>query len=592
MSGVSFRTVAQVTLILFEESVEFFVSRSIPTGNIVHLFATDSSVASTDTNNAQTWKLSKLYNKPTLQPDTVYVRVTCSNGTVPTPPFFTIAYTYYVTVIDARLTLPSRELVLLTNNYNVGTPRTMEYIYDLPQGVGVVSVVPPTIPDPNPISDFTPEGSTEPLGLTNYGAPTVTVIPNGPGNYSLRILQNFGEAGTNTIQVSLLFNRFNAYRTYTFTYNVLQVGNLRIGGFAAAPFLIDALSYDQTYSTNIAPRYIHNEVIANPNLTLNTDQTIHEVLGNTTSILPSTTYYNVTVSDVVDTLVGSMANFPLVKCRRQNDFVIFELDNRSSVAQYELCILRNLQFDGGNKVRSDVLLNKLLGFANDTLFSSLNLITNLQSIQSDRAFLRVVPPVISLELDITVNQQEGMIRQAESVRLYNFLMVDETVGYKRFENSTGFPERILPMSFTKTKILKFKFLYNRMAEVQNIDTNGIPVQFLEPYYITLRFQFRSTNSSTNTSSMNMGRNRDQERDRGTNMTQKSQHPSSQHEGIVESFITLTGTSSSPEIVLDTPIMGIQMVEMIDARLPKQAEAVATSNGRRTILGYVVDKALM
>ena len=116
-----------------------------------------------------------------------------------------------------------------------------------------------------------------------------------------------------------------------------------------------------------------------------------------------------------------------------------------------------------------------------------------------------------------------------------------------------------------------------MAEVQNIDTNGIPVQFLEPYYVTLRFQFRSTNTNTNTNGNN---------------TSGSQHPSNQHEGIIESFITLTGTSSDPEIILDTPIMGIQLVEMVDARLPKQAEAVATSNGRRTILGYVVDKALM
>jgi hypothetical protein len=573
MSGTSFRTVAEVTLILFEESVEFFVSRSIPTGNIVHLFATDSSVASTDTNNAQTWKLSKVYSAPTLQPDVVYVRVTCSNGTVPTPPFFTIAYTYYVTVIDARFNIPSKELVLLTNAFDSMTPRTMEYLYNLPEGVGVVSVVPSTIPDPNPVSDFTPEGSTEPLGLTNYGSPTVTMIPNGPSNYTLRILQNFGEPGTNTIAVSILFNRFNAYRTYIFTYTVLQIGELRIGGFAAAPFLIDALSYDQVYATNVAPRYIHNDVLANPVLVLNTDSTIHEALGNDTSILPSNTYYNVTVSDVVDTLVGSMGNFPLVKCRRQNDFVIFELDNRSSVAQYELAILRNISFDNGNKVRSDVLINKLFGFVNDSLYSSLNSITNLQTIQSDRAFIRVVPPVISLELETTVNQQEGMIRQSESVRLFNFLMVDETSGYKKFENPQQYPERILPMSFTKTKILKFHFLYNRMAEVQNIDTNGIPVQFLEPYYVTLRFQFRTTNTNTNQN--------------GNNNV-----PSSQHEGIIESFITLTGTSSDPEIILDTPIMGIQLVEMVDARLPKQAEAVATSNGRRTILGYVIDKSLM
>ncbi len=577
MSGTSFRTVAEVTLILFEESVEFFVSRSIPTGNIVHLFATDSSVASTDTNNAQTWKLSKVYNAPTLQPDVVYVRVTCSNGTVPTPPFFTIAYTYYVTVIDARFNIPSKELVLLTNAFDSMTPRTMEYLYNLPEGVGVVSVVPSTVPDPNPVSDFTPEGSTEPLGLTNYGSPTVTMIPNGPSNYTLRILQNFGEPGTNTIAVSILFNRFNAYRTYIFTYTVLQIGELRIDGFAAAPFLIDALSYDQVYATNIAPRYIHNEVLTNPVLVLNTDTTIHSALGNDTSILPSNTYYNVTVSDVVDTLVGTMGNFPLVKCRRQNDFVIFELDNRSSVAQYELAILRNISFDNGNKVRSDVLINKLFGFVNDSLYSSLNSITNLQTIQSDRAFIRVVPPIISLELETTVNQQEGMIRQSESVRLFNFLMVDETSGYKKFENSQQYPERILPMSFTKTKILKFHFLYNRMAEVQNIDTNGIPVQFLEPYYVTLRFQFRTTNTNTN---------------QNGNNTSASQHPSSQHEGIIESFITLTGTSSDPEIILDTPIMGIQLVEMVDARLPKQAEAVATSNGRRTILGYVVDKALM
>jgi hypothetical protein len=59
----------------------------------------------------------------------------------------------------------------------------------------------------------------------------------------------------------------------------------------------------------------------------------------------------------------------------------------------------------------------------------------------------------------------------------------------------------------------------------------------------------------------------------------------------ESYITLTGTESSPTINLDSPIEGIQCVEMVDARMPKFAEGVALVDQRRAILGYVVDESL-
>jgi hypothetical protein len=570
MSGTSFRTVSEVTLILFEESVELFISRSIPTGNIVHLFATDASVSATDTNNAQTWKLSKVYNKATTHPDTIYVRVTCSNGTIPTPPFFTVAYTYFVNVVDARFNIPTRELVLLTNSYNTLNPRTMEYTYDFPENIGVVSVVPSTPSEPNPISSFIAEGTTESTGSPTYGNPVVTVEPAASaGNYRLRIVQNYTEPGTNTIDVTILFNRYNAYRTYTFTYNILQIGDLRYQGYAAAPFLIDALSYDNLNLTNIAARYIHNSVLNSGGATvvLNGNTTIHEALGNDTSILPSTTYYNVEVSDFVNSLVTSMNNFPLVQCRRQNDFVLFELDNRSTIADYHFAIQRSITFDSGEIVRCEPLINRLLGFTSEELTSSENTITSLQTIQANQIFLRVVPPVISLELEAVVNQQEGIVRQSESVRLFNFLMNDSNTGYKRFENTREFPERILPFNSNKIRILRFKFLYNRMGEVQNIDTNGIPVEFLEPYYITLRFQFRIPNVGSNSSNTNSY-------------------------DIIDSYITLTGTEAVKEIILDQPIVGIQLVEMTDARLPKQAEAVATSSGRRSILGVVVDRSLI
>jgi len=293
----SFRSVSEITLILFEEAVEFFISRSIPSGNIVHLFATDANVASTDTNNAQTWKLSKVYTKATTRPDTIYVRVTCSTGSTPTPPFYTLAYTYYVTVVDARVSIPSRELVLINND---NPTRTMEYFYDFPKGVGLISIVPSTVPDPNPVSIFTaPDGTV----TNDYGNAQVSVVPNGPGNYRLRVQQDFADQGVNTVDVTILFNRYNAFRKYTLTYNVINAGDLKVNGRPAVPFLIDFLSYDNVYLNNIAARFIHESAIPGIRTVLNSDQSIHSVLGNDTSILPPNTFYNVGVSDAIDQLV-------------------------------------------------------------------------------------------------------------------------------------------------------------------------------------------------------------------------------------------------------------------------------------------------
>jgi hypothetical protein len=247
--------------------------------------------------------------------------------------------------------------------------------------------------------------------------------------------------------------------------------------------------------------------------------------------------------------------------------VYFELDNRSTVAQYEFGIQRSITFDNGAIVRCDPLINKLFGIVNETNASTADPITGLQTIKGQRVFTRVVPPVISLELETIANQQEGVVRQSESMRLYNFLMVDNETGYKKFESQRQFPNRVVQPNAMRIKILRFNFLYNRMAEVQNIDTNGIPVQFLEPYYVTLHFQFRVPKPSA------------------------SGRSSAEDFDLTDSFITISGTESTHEVVLESPVTGIQLVELVEARLPHQAEAVATANGRRAILGYVVDKAL-
>jgi hypothetical protein len=137
-------------------------------------------------------------------------------------------------------------------------------------------------------------------------------------------------------------------------------------------------------------------------------------------------------------------------------------------------------------------------------------------------------------------------------------MKDEKCDYKSFTSYREFPERRLPLQSTRTSTLKFNFLYNRMNEVSNTGVLGIglPVQFLEPYYVTLRIQTRTRDND-----------------------------------ISESFITLHGTESSPIINLDAPIEGLQFVELVEARIPRQAEAVVTPGVRRAILGYVVDESL-
>lgn len=556
MSDISYRTLANVTLILFEESVEFFISRSIPTGNIVHMFATDANVSATDTNNAQTWKLSKLYNAATTVPDVIYIRVTCSNGTVPTPPFFTISYTYYVTVVDARFNFPSQELVLLTSTYSPSNRRTLEYIYDLPKDVGVISLSPSTVSDPNPVSSFVIEGTDTPVA--DYGPPLVEVIPNGPGNYRLRVVQSFGDAGVNDISFTLLFNRYNAFRKYSLTYRVLQVGNVGVGGFAAAPFLIDLMSYDGLTGTKGTIRYIHGSVVNGEQLVLNSDDKFASALGGSTSRLESFEYYDTSVKDVADQLVRLTDNFPLVKFVRQDSFVYFQLDNKSTVADFRLNLARRIDFDNGAYIRSDPLINKVFGFNADEASSSVSAVTGFQTILADQALMCVTPPVISLELESVANQHEGTVRQAQSVRLFQFLMVDEDCGYQPFKSYREFPERKLPQSSNRYTSLRFHFLYNRMNEVSNTGILGIglPVQFREPYYVTLRISNKNRDDSIN-----------------------------------ESFITLYGTDPSPVISLDTPLEGLQHVELVDARIPRQAEAVVTPGVRRSILGYVTDMSL-
>ena len=559
MSGSSLRSLTSVTLILFEESVELFVSRTIPTGNIVHLFATDSSVATTDTNATQTWKLSKVYKKATTIPDTIYVRVTCSTGATPVPPFFTVSYTYEVTVIDARLVLPTRELVLLTDAYSPGTPRTIEYIYDLPKNVGVVSLAPSAPGDPNPVSELLDAETGEVVVTPAYGAPTVSVIPaSTPGNYRLRVLQNFDQPGVNTIVFTLLFGRFNAFRNYSLNYNVIRSNaQLAINGCAAVPFLIDLMSYDHFNDYRMTARYVDPTTFGS-SVIINNPERFASILGSNVTPLPALEYYGTTVSDLIDELIGALDNFPLLKLRRKNDMLSFYLDNRSTTAQYEFVIGRLITFDNGTYIRTDPRITDVFGFGTGSLSSTVDPITSFHTITASEIFTRVVPPIISLELEVSANQQEGSIRQAESVRLFTFYMVGES-SHRKFESTKMYPERALEAaSANRMGFLRFHFVYNRLQEVtdQVARNVGIPVQFVEPYYITIRITSKSRD----------GKN-------------------------VESYITLTGTESSPSVTLDAPLNNIVLVEVMEARIPNQAEPPATIDTRRAIMGYVVDTSL-
>ncbi len=559
MSGSSFRSLTSATLILFEESVELFVSRTIPTGNIVHLFATDSTIATSDTNGTQTWKLSKLYKKATTIPDTIYIRVTCSNGATPVPPFFTISYTYEVTVIDARVVLPSRELVLLTDAYGPGTPRTLEYLYELPKNVGVVSLAPSLPGDPNPVSELIDAETNEVLVTPAYGAPTVSVIPaSTAGNYVLRVLQNFDQPGTNTITFTLLFGRFNAYRNYVLNYNIIRSnGALAINGFAAVPFLIDLMSYDHLHDYRMTARYVDPTALGT-SVIINSPDRFTAILGPNATPLPAIEYYGTTVSDLIDELIGVLDDFPLVKLKRQNDVLSFYLDNRSTTATYEFALTRAITFDSGVYIRTDPRLTDVFGFSGETLPSSVSPVTSLQTVTASEVFTRVVPPIISLELEISANQQEGLIRQAESVRLFTFYMVGED-SHRKFESTNMFPERALEAaSANRAGFLRFHFLYNRLLEVsgQGVRNVGLPVQFIEPYYITIRVTSKGRDSKP-----------------------------------VDSYITLTGTESSPSITLEAPLNNVVLVEVMEARIPKQPEPPATVDTRRAIMGYVVDTSL-
>jgi hypothetical protein len=566
MSGQSFRTLTNVTLILFEETVELFISRTIPTGNIVHLFATDSVVTATDTNNSQTWKLSKIYKQGTKVPDTLYVRVTCSNGTTPTPPFFSIAYTYEVTVIDARFHIPLRELVLLTPAHNnTENPRSIEHFYNLPVDIGVVSMAPSLLDDPNPLSTFEADDDdidADQQQQQQQHQPVVSVVPvqNAPGRYRVRVLQQFGQPGTNTITFTLLYGRFNAYRTYVLTY-VVKKSEFSIGGYAAVPFLVDMMSYDKRADHRITARYISPSLSpSSSQFILNSPERFQTALGPVmTSPLPPAEFYGVGMGDLIDEVVDVMNKFPLVKLKRQSDMLYFEADNRSTTARYEIAIARQIDFDNGAWIRVDPTITQVFGFMDDVAKSKVSDITGLQTIRSSRVFTRVVPPIISLELESVTNQQEGAIRQAESVRLFTFYLADNATGYNVFNSPNMYPARALDAATsTRTNVLKFHFRYNRMLESSSRGTRGVglPVQFLEPYYVTLRVVSRGRDNKTS-----------------------------------DSFIVLTGIDSSPTVELDAPLNNVVLVEVMEARIPKQPEPPATVDNRRAILGYVVDKAL-
>jgi hypothetical protein len=98
-------------------------------------------------------------------------------------------------------------------------------------------------------------------------------------------------------------------------------------------------------------------------------------------------------------------------------------------------------------------------------------------------------------------------------------------------------------------------LCNRQHEIANPPTGDILVEFVKPYFITLKLEFRAADNPNNVT--------------------------------VSSLITLYGTESVKTVTLDTPISGVASIEVVEASMPKIVQpAVAPS--RSVFMGYIAD----
>ena len=528
-------TTINKTIYLVESKVEFAATMGSFPANIESIECSDDA-AVVEPTNVQQIKLYKYYTD-SVGVDTITVKITLVTTVV-------YEYMYNVTVEDSRIDVPDAQLMLLNSSYSIFSPRTSTYTFKVPLTVIGVNII---------SSEFIPSSTNIPVP---YMPPVVVLPPPIPGeSKKIEITQSIGEEGRNIIILEYLFASIPS-RRYPFQIRSLYVGDCSINGYTAAPFLIDLNAFDLGEQKKICANYIHT-LFLNPSTSVRYNikkSTIQEIIGGTTksSLLSSNYYYNNTIDEIQDFLVDRMSNFPLVQITKDNaNYTIFELIQNSD-NNYRMILTNSITIDNSS-IQNDVPANRLFGFTSDFYESTEDTISGNQTIRSDLPPLQVCPPMISLDCTVCTNQHEGVIRQNESVRLYNFLLNDSTTNYKNYSSYITFPERTLPPSSFAVQQLVFKFTYNRQNEVFNSPINELPVVFVEPYYITLKLEFREPSGN-----------------------------------VAKSFITLYGTESTKTIVLDRPLNGLASIEVMEARIPKCPESLVQDETRRALLGYVIE----
>ncbi len=525
-------TTQNVILYLLDQNVVFTGTKSY-TKPIDYVWASDPDTSvqvtnlTSSTNGTSSFVIEKKYTAPTTL-DTITVIVRFSDNT------FTGVF-YNVNVRSVLFSPPGPQLVILNNSHTPASPRTVTFRFRVPPGVVSVALV---------SSVIYIGSSTTPVP---YVAPTITTVPT-----YVVVTQVMGEPSINLIQADVTITDpiiGTISRRVLLTIRAVSTGGCRIGGHDAVPFVFALTNKTPAEELGIVtafPSWYQEQVraiLSESNVSALTDSIP----------LASTVYYDLTTPDVADLLGAKLSTFNLIRADRSGEFFKFYLENRSD---YPLRMALARQVDADQmSVRNDIPAAKIFGFAEDFYESSVDPTTGFETISAEGPMISVVPPMISLECLAFANQQEGIIRQAESVRLYTFIMNKDTNDYTSFTSPISYPKRTLPPSYERYKSLTFRFLCNRQHEIANAPTGDIPVDFVKPYFITLKLEFRS---SENASSV-----------------------------LASSLITLYGTESVKTVTLDTPISGVASIEVVEASLPKIVQP-AVDPSRSVFTGYIVD----
>ena len=527
-------TTQNVILYLLDEKVVFSGTKSY-TKAIDYVWASDPDTSvqvtnlTTGTDGLSSFVIQKTYTAPTTL-DTITVIIRFADNT------FTGVF-YNVTVRSVLFSPPGPQLVILNSTHTPSSPRSVTFRFRVPPGaVSVVFVS----------SVIYIGSSTVPVP---YLVPVITTIPT-----YVVVTQVMGQPSVNLVQADVTITDpivGTITRRVLLTIRAVSTGGCKIGGHDAVPFVFALTNKTPTEELGIAtlfPTWYEDQVRA-----ILSESNV-SALTNSVA-LPSTTYYDNSTPEVADLLAARLGTFNVVRADRNGEFFRFYLENRSD---YPLQMAMRRQIDADDNVmsvRNDIPAAKIFGFSGDSYESSVDPITGFPTISADGPMISVVPPMISLECLAFSNQHEGIVRQSESVRLYTFMMTKDTSDYTSFDSPISYPKRTLPQSYERYKSLTFRFLCNRQHEIANPPTGDLLVEFVKPYFITLKLEFRAPDNPNNV--------------------------------IGSSLITLYGTESVKTVNLDTPIAGVASLEVVEASMPKVVQA-AVAPSRSVFIGYIVD----